>query len=71
MDPSAPTTYSPGFESQAHHLVFLRLTSGSVRPLSRGALHLMGAEGSHLPNCQTNLVIPLHALSVLVAYYTV
>ena len=31
----------------------------------RGERRLKGDEGSYLPNCQTNFVIVLHALSTL------
>ena len=35
----------------------------------RGAQQLTGNEGSYLPNCQTNLVIVLHAMSLLFKYF--
>ena len=33
------------------------------------SVKLMGDEGSYLPNCQTNLVIALHALSLLLCNF--
>ena len=43
-----------------------------LRLLSRGARQLMGDEGSYLPNCQTILVIALHALTdcIVLAFHT-
>ena len=42
------------------------LKSHTLQSQRGGAWQLMGDEGLHLPNCQTNLVVVLHALPPMI-----